>query len=172
MIKMMREKSKMIDFDIVFFSAFIFIGVMFLLFLSGRLNFSMVDIHAETIPKESITSSSNLGEVEGTIESSVTFSDGGMINTTYGIGNTPVYTTLQITDYILGKGNELISILQTLAKPYFLVFLIIACGYTAIGFFIGTASKGLLAISVIAILYTAVLYASVIINILPSFCAS
>jgi hypothetical protein len=171
MIKKMRE-SKMIDFDIVFFSAFIFVGIIFILFINGKFNFSITDIHAETIPKETITNSNTLGEISGTIESSVSFSNGGLINTTYGIGNTPVYTTVQITDYILGKGYELISILQVLAQPLCVIVFIIGCGKALIEAFNKTAGSGLLTMAFSGLAYAAILYASNIVNAFPSFAAS
>ena len=170
MIKKIRE-SKMIDFDIVFIvSAVLICLIMAVAVKAKEIDFSITDIYAEAIPKNTITSSNTLGEVEGTIESSVTFSNGELINTTYGIGNNkPIYTTAQITDYILGKGNELISILQVIAQPLCIIVFIVGCGIALIGALSGAPEKGLIPMAAAAIIYTCILFASSIINVLPSF---
>lgn len=172
MIKKMRE-SKIIDFDIVVIvSAVIICLVMFIAIKIKEMDFSIVDIYAETIQKETITSTNTLGEVEGTVESRVMLSSGGLIDTRYGIGVSPVITTDQMVEWGLRKGNELISILQIFAQPLCIVVFIFGCGKTLIGFFIGTAGKGLMPMGLSAIIYAAILYSPILVNSLVSFSAN
>lgn len=169
MIKKLKE-ANLLDFEMIFLSAVIIIGVIFLII--NKLDFSVRDIYAETIPKSTITSTNTLGEIQGTIDNTVMFSSGGLIDTRYGIGVRPIYTTDQMVNYIMRKGNELISIFQVLAQPFCIIVFILGCGKALIEGLKGTAGSGLITMIASAIFYTLILYASNVINSLPNFIAN
>ena len=136
------------------------------------MNLSITDIHAETIQESTIESSNSLGEIQGTVESSVMLSSGGLINTRYGIGNTPVITTDQMVEWILRKGNELISILQVIAQPLCILVFIIGCAITLIGALKGSPRSGLITMGASAVIYACILYAPVLVSSLANFSAN
>ena len=79
------------------------------------------------------------------------------------------YTTEQMTSWILNKGNELISILQTLAFPFCCITFIVAVCLTLIGSLKGEAEKGLKAMATSIFGYAAILYAPMLVNIVVVF---
>ncbi len=87
----------------------------------------------------------------------------------YGNQVNAYYTTEQMTSWILNKGNELISILQTLAFPFCCITFIVAVCLTLIGSLKGEAEKGLKAMATSIFGYAAILYAPMLVNIVVVF---
>ena len=86
----------------------------------------------------------------------------------------PVVTTDQMVEWILKKGNEIISILQIFAQPFAIIIFIVSCAIALIGSLTkgNMAGKGLIDMVASAVLYAACLYAPVIVNSISSFMAS
>lgn len=86
----------------------------------------------------------------------------------------PVVTTDQMVEWILRKGNELISILQVFAQPFAIIIFIISAAICLIGSLTkgNMASKGLMGMISSALLYTAVLYAPLLVNTFTGFMGS
>lgn len=86
----------------------------------------------------------------------------------------PVVTTDQMVEWILRKGNELISILQVFAQPFAIIIFIISAAICLIGSLAkgNMASKGLMGMIASALLYTAVLYAPLLVNTITGFMSS
>ena len=74
-----------------------------------------------------------------------------------------------MTDWILRKGNELISIFQELAFPFCVITFIIATGITLTGCLSGKAGQGLFGMSASVLGYTAILYAPTLVNVIVCF---
>lgn len=107
--------------------------------------------------------------VDGAVQNTITFPTGQ--RNVYQYGNTvvPMFTTIQMTDWILRKGNELISIFQDLAFPFCVITFIIATGMTLLGCLSGKAGQGLFGMSASAIGYAAILYAPMLVNVVVCF---
>lgn len=86
----------------------------------------------------------------------------------------PVVTTDQMVEWILKKGNEIISILQIFAQPLAIIWFIVSCAVCLFGTLTkgNLAGKGLFGMVGAAILYAACLYAPVLVNSLSSFLAT
>jgi hypothetical protein len=86
----------------------------------------------------------------------------------------PTVTTDQMVEWILRKGNEIISILQIFAQPFAIIIFIVSCAIALIGSLTkgNMAGKGLIGMVASAILYAACLYAPVIVNSISNFMAS
>ena len=86
----------------------------------------------------------------------------------------PVVTTDQMVEWILKKGNEIISILQIFAQPFAIIIFIVSCAICLIGTLTkgNMAGKGLIGMVASAILYAACLYAPLLVNSISGFMAS
>lgn len=86
----------------------------------------------------------------------------------------PVVTTDQMVEWILRKGNEIISILQVFAQPFAIIIFIISAAICLIGSLTkgNMTSKGLMGMISSALLYAAVLYAPLLVNVVSGFLAS
>lgn len=86
----------------------------------------------------------------------------------------PVVTTDQMVEWILRKGNEIISILQIFAQPFAIIIFIISCAICLIGSLAkgNMAGKGLIGMVASAILYAACLYAPLLVNSITGFLSS
>ena len=86
----------------------------------------------------------------------------------------PTVTTDQMVEWILKKGNEVISILQIFAQPFAIIIFIVSCAICLIGALTkgNMMGKGLIGMVAAAILYAAALYAPVLVNSISSFLAS
>jgi hypothetical protein len=86
----------------------------------------------------------------------------------------PTVTTDQMVEWILKKGNEVISILQIFAQPFAIIIFIVSCAICLIGALTkgNMMGKGLIGMVAAAILYAAALYAPILVNSISSFLAS
>lgn len=86
----------------------------------------------------------------------------------------PVVTTDQMVEWILRKGNEIISILQIFAQPFAIIIFIVSCAICLIGSLTkgNMAGKGLIGMIASAILYAACLYAPLLVNSITGFLSS
>ena len=120
-----------------------------------------------------ITSVSELTEF-GRVSNTITYSNQDQYTHIYGIKANPIITTDQIVDYGLRKGNELISILQTLAQPLCIIFFIIGCGCMLVGTITKSSliSIGITGTLLSVIVYALILYSPMLVNILVSYLAT
>lgn len=86
----------------------------------------------------------------------------------------PVVTTDQMVEWILKKGNELISILQIFAQPFAIIIFIVSCAIALVGSLTkgNMAGKGMIGMVASAVLYACCLYAPIIVNSITSWVAS
>lgn len=124
-------------------------------------------VNADGLPEGAIQSENVL--VQGAIQNTITYANGKTYSVMYGNQVTPIITTVQMTDWVLRKSNELISILQELAFPFCVITFIIATAITLLGCLTGNAGKGLMGMSASAIGYAAILYAPTLVNVVVYF---
>ena len=117
-----------------------------------------------------ITSVSELTEF-GRVSNTITYSNQDQYTHIYGIKANPIITTDQIVDYGLRKGNELISILQTLAQPLCIIFFIIGCGCVLAGSITSTSVmlKGVMGMTTSSVIYAMILYSPLLVNTVVSY---
>lgn len=123
--------------------------------------------------KSEITSSNTLLD-NGKIQNQITYNGESYIQT-YGIGVTPTTVTTEImVEWILRKGNELISIMQVVARPFAIIIFIFSAGLALIGAITkgDMMIRGLMGMGLSSVIYALVLCAPAIINILPNFFSS
>ncbi len=159
----MKDFFKGKEIDLIITS--IFIIVLTIMVITTIPNTKTVN--ADGVPEGTIQSENVL--VQGSIQNTITYANGKTYSFAYGNQVTPIITTVQMTDWVLGKSNELICILQELAFPFCVVTFIIATFITLFGCLTGNAGKGLMGMSASAIGYAAILYAPTLVNVVVNF---
>ena len=136
-------------------------------------NYESVNSFDVSKTKSGITSVSELTEF-GRVSNTITYSNQDQYTHIYGIKANPIITTDQIVDYILRKGNELISIFQTFAQPFCIIFFIFGCGCMLIGSITKSSltSKGITGTLLSVIVYALILYSPILVNTLVSYLAT
>lgn len=166
---MMISKLKSLNNHYPLASRFILIIVLVVLCIVTP-NLINKTVHAED-NISNLTSQNELTST-GQIKSTITYANGKEYQQIYGIAVNPISTTVEMSDWILRKGDELISILQTIAQPFCLLFFIVGCFMCLIGTVTKRAGAGLTTMISSALIYAAILYASVFVNIGVNFIAS
>lgn len=128
---------------------------------------SVETVHATGTQEGTYKSESIL--VQGQVQNTITKPTGESYVVCYGNTVTPIFTTTQMTDWILRKGNELIAIFQDIAFPFCVITFILATFITIFGLLTGNAGQGLIGMSASAIGYAAILYAPMLVNVVVCF---
>lgn len=158
MSKLLNKETGLIITSII-----IFIAILMIVIKVPSIN----EVSAEGNIEGAIQSESIL--VDGAVQNTITYANGKTYSVMYGNTVTPTVTTIQMTDWILRKSNELISIFQELAFPFCVITFIIATFITLFGCLSGKAGQGLLGMSASVLGYAAILYAPTLVNVVVYF---
>lgn len=106
---------------------------------------------------------------KGQVQSTIKYANGKTYQVCYGNQVNPMFTTIQMTDWVLRKGNQTICILQELAYPFCVITFIIASFMTLLGCITKNAGQGLVGMSMSGICYALILYAPTIVNLVVTY---
>lgn len=163
----MFEKLKQHETGIIIASLIVLVVIIFLFIGTSE----TIDVSAEGAP--SVTTEGTIHSenilVDGAVRNTITYANGKTYSVMYGSAVTPMFTTVQMTDWILHKSNELISIFQELAFPFCAITFILATFITLFGCLSGQAGQGILGMSASVLGYAAILYAPSLVNLVVIF---
>ena len=102
--------------------------------------------------------------VNGTVKSTIRYANGQEYSIVYGNEVKSLYSTSDISNYLVKKGWSIVSILQDLASPFCTICFIVGAAITLLGILTGNSGRGILTMMGSGFAYTSILYAPMIIN--------